>query len=120
MPYVYTNKRSLINRRKLLRRRQTKAEQILWKELRGRKSGVVFRRQYGIGSYITDFYCHEFRLVIELDGPIHDEQKEYDRRRENFLKKQGFTILRFKNDEVLFERESVIEKIKSACNISPQ
>jgi very-short-patch-repair endonuclease len=120
MPYVYSNKRSLTNRRKLLRKRQTKAEQILWKELRGRKSGIIFRRQYSIRSYIADFYCHEFRLVIELDGPIHDEQKEYDRRRENFLKNKGFKIIRFTNDEVLFEREKVIAKIKSTCNVSSQ
>ncbi|MBP9731899.1 MAG: endonuclease domain-containing protein [Candidatus Magasanikbacteria bacterium] len=120
MPYVYSNKRSLINKRKLLRKNPTSAEQILWRELYGGKIGIRFRRQYSIGSYIADFYCHEFRLIIELDGPIHNEQKEYDRRRENFLKNKGFKIIRFKNDKVLFEREKVIEKIKNACNISSQ
>lgn len=120
MPYVYSNKRSLINRRKLLRKNPTKAEHILWRELYGGKIGIRFRRQYSIGSYIVDFYCHQFRLIIEVDGPIHDEQKEYDLRRENFLKKREFEIIRFKNDEVLFEREKVMEKIKSACKISPQ
>ena len=95
----------------------TKAEYILWQELRREKLGHKFRRQFNIGSFIVDFYCHELRLVIELDGPIHNEQKMYDERRTNFLKKQGCTVLRYTNDKVLFHREEVLKEIRRHCEV---
>jgi very-short-patch-repair endonuclease len=70
-----------------------------------------------IGAFIVDFYCHELRLIIEVDGWVHEEeyQKEYDERRQFWLEKRGYMIIRFLNDEVLFERDSVMELIKKKC-----
>ena len=102
-------------RRQTLRQDQTKAEQVLWEELRNRRMGYKWRRQCGIGSFIVDFYCAELALVIELDGPIHDEQKEYDAFRDSELAKRNLKIIRYKNDEVLFDRERVMREIKSLC-----
>jgi very-short-patch-repair endonuclease len=76
----------------------TDAEKILWEKISKRKiDGLRFRKQHSIGRYIVDFYCFEKKLVIELDGDIHDSQKEYDHNRDNELTARGNTILRFKN-----------------------
>jgi len=72
-----------------LRRNTTPAEKILWKELRANKLGVHFRRQQVIQGFIVDFYCHRAGLVIEVDGDIHDLQKEEDERREKVLSPTG-------------------------------
>src|SRR6266536_6063321 len=71
-----------------LRRNMTTAEKVLWIYLRQGILGLKFRRQHPIGIYIADFYCHRVKLIIEVDGSIHDkkEVKEYDERRENDLK----------------------------------
>ena len=112
-PLHYQNDPHFVERRRSLRSDPTKAEYVLWQELRAKKLGVVFRRQFSIGQFIVDFYCHTFRLIIELDGPIHEQQKEYDRERQIWLEKEGYSVLRFKNDDVLFEREKVLVKIQS-------
>lgn len=111
----FKNKSDYITRRKNLRRTQTKAEYVLWQELRRKALGYTFRRQFQIGIYIVDFYCHELKLIIELDGPIHERQKEYDEKRQGWLERQGFLVLRFKNDEVLFERERILDEIGQIC-----
>jgi len=91
------------------------AEQILWYYLRGKNlKGYKFRRQYGIGNYILDFYCNELRLGIEVDGDSHfldPKGNEYDKRREVFLESNQIRLLRFTNDEVRESIEGVIEKI---------
>ncbi|HAZ28936.1 MAG TPA: hypothetical protein DCY48_04145 [Candidatus Magasanikbacteria bacterium] len=102
-------------RRRRLRRHMTKAELVLWQEIRKRKLGYRFQRQTSIGFFIVDFYCKWLRLVIEVDGPIHYFQKEYDHAREDWLRRQGYSILRFTNDEVLFDRDRVKEKIREVC-----
>ncbi|MEK7623145.1 MAG: endonuclease domain-containing protein [Patescibacteria group bacterium] len=104
-------------RRRRLRRDATKAEEVLWRELRNRKLGYKFRRQFSVGEYIVDFYCPELKFVIELDGPVHNDeaQKAYDARRTQFLENEGNYVLRFLNDEVLFEREKAVEKILVIC-----
>jgi very-short-patch-repair endonuclease len=87
----------------------------LWKKLRDRQLlGLKFRRQVPIGQYVADFYCHDRRLVLELDGGIHEEpgQRSHDENRDANLAAQGFTILRFTNDEVLNDLPSVLEKIR--------
>ena len=105
-------------RRKRLRIGPTKAEYVLWQDLRRQKTGYKFRRQTSIDKFIVDFYCHELRLAIEVDGSIHldDFQAEYDRRREEFLRRRGYVVIRFKNDEVLFERERVMGVIDEWCS----
>ena len=95
-----------------LRRDMTRAEKLLWQELRGNKLGVHFRRQQIIAGFIVDFYCHKADLVIEVDGDIHDLQKEEDALRENALKELGLMVIRFRNEEVLNHLPSVVEKIK--------
>lgn len=95
-----------------LRKKMTDAEQALWRILRSRQiSGLKFRRQHPFGDYILDFVCLESRLVIEVDGGQHVKQTEYDQVRTQRLQKAGFHVLRFWNNEVLQEIESVKEKI---------
>jgi very-short-patch-repair endonuclease len=101
-----------LQRAKELRQDMTPAEKILWQELRGNKLGVHFRRQQIIAGFIVDFYCHRAALVIEVDGDIHDLQKEEDVRREKVLKELGLKVVRFKNDEVILDLSGVVGKIK--------
>ncbi len=97
--------------RSKLRNNATKAERVLWTELRARKCGYKFRRQYQVKKYIIVFYCHELRLGIELDGPIHAEQREYDAHRQEQIESQGVRVIRYLNDEVLFDREAVMSHL---------
>ena len=95
----------------------TTAEKNLWKALRSRKLGELkFRRQAPIEWFIVDFLCMKHSLIIEIDGGIHELQKEYDREREEILRKKGYRILRFSNDQVLDDQEKVLNDIQSACN----
>lgn len=83
-------------RARALRKNPTEAEKRLWSRLRKRQLlGVKFRRQYPVGPYIADFAAPERMLVIELDGGQHAEQESYDRDRDNYLRRQGFRILRY-------------------------
>ncbi len=106
-------------RAKELRRDMTPAEGILWRELRTNKfHDIHFRRQQVIGRYIVDFYRHKFSLIIELDGGIHEFQKEYDAEREAYLIERGFRVLRFSNNDVLNNLSVVLEKILVSCQSS--
>ena len=97
-----------------LRREMTATEKMIWKKVANRQLGVRIRRQHPIWKFIADFYCHEVKLVIEIDGGIHlPEYKEYDISRGIILKEFQIEILRFTNDEVIKETSLVIEKIKS-------
>jgi len=101
---------------KELRKEQTEAESILWKFLKSRKlKGFKFRIQYPIGRYIADFYCIEKRLIIEIDGEIHNraERKEYDLIRNKEIECRNIKILRFTNQEVFNNVRKVIEKTES-------
>jgi len=103
----------LLARAKALRTSQTDAEQRIWYYLRGHRfQGLKFRRQKPVGNYIVDFICHEEKLIIEIDGGQHQENTEYDARRDAWLKKQGCTVLRFWNNEVLEQIEGVLETIR--------
>jgi len=95
-----------------LRKNSTDAEKKLWQYLRKRQiGGYKFRRQVVIEPYIVDFICFEKKLIIELDGSQHILQKSEDKLREDCLKKKGYSILRFWNDDVLLIIESVTENI---------
>src|SRR5437867_136800 len=79
----------------------TPAELRLWQELRDcRLNGFKFRRQHPIGRFISDFYCDQFKLIVEIDGPSHLAQAEYDAERTQMLEQMGVTVLRFKNEDV--------------------
>ncbi|MCB9986006.1 MAG: DUF559 domain-containing protein [Micavibrio sp.] len=107
-----------LQRAKELRREMTPAEKILWEELRANKLGVHFRRQQVIQGFIVDFYCHKAGLVIEVDGDIHDLQKEEDERREKVLSALELMIVRFGNDEVGRNLSAVVGKIRGLISIN--
>jgi very-short-patch-repair endonuclease len=95
-----------------LRNNMSDAEQALWNLLRGRQiCGLKFRRQHPFGDYILDFVCLENKLVIEVDGGRHGQQVGYDENRTQEQQAAGFRVVRFWNNEVLKEIESVREKI---------
>lgn len=103
----------MLNKAKSLRSNQTEAEHKLWHHLRAHRFlGLKFKRQKPIGRYIVDFICMEYRLIIELDGGQHAEQAGYDQRRDKWLRNQGYTVLRFWNNEVLQQTEAVLERIR--------
>ncbi|SFV27398.1 endonuclease domain-containing protein [Thermoflavifilum thermophilum] len=114
------NRRKIILLARELRKKQTPKEKLLWEELRNRKlNNLKFLRQHpivyendlrkGLRFFIADFYCAEKRLVIELDGKVHDFQKAYDENRDLILKQLNLRVLRIKNDE-LKNIEEVKEK----------
>ncbi len=100
----------------------TPAEERLWNELQAKRfRSVKFRRQHRIGNYIVDFYCGKAGLIIELEGTIHLKRKEYDEERFAILRAAGYRVLRFDNEEVLDDVQSVLDKIYSclALNVRP-
>ena len=98
----------------------TPAEQVLWQHLRNRNFGGKFRRQRPIGPFIVDFYCDEERLVVELDGESHNHaaQAEHDEVRTECLQDRGYRVLRFWNQDVLRDTDSVIAAIVEALSPS--
>jgi len=104
-----------------LRQNQTAAEAKLWKALRkSQVAGLKFRRQHALDRYIVDFYCHEKRLSIEVDGPIHCATEQEDAIRGQIIESRGITVLRFKNEEVFDDLPSVLERITKAAEVNPQ
>ena len=99
-----------------LRRNETKAEKLLWEKLRNNQlGGLKFRRQHPVNIYIADFYCHKFKLIIELDGDYHyqEEQKQKDEVRTEVLRLNDLKIIRFKNEEVEQDINQVLITIKN-------
>ena len=97
-----------------MRSEMTNAERVLWTQLRAhRLNGLSFRRQVPVGSFIVDFVCHEHRLVIELDGGQHANEREaqHNQMRQAWLNTKGYRVLRFWNSDVLCHRDSVLETI---------
>jgi len=102
------------------RRRLTKAERILWQDIRNRQlGGFKFRRQVPIDQFIVDFCCLEKKLVVEIDGEIHRAQLDLDKLRTEKLEILGFRVIRFTNDQVLNDLEMIKEDILKAINPSP-
>lgn len=99
---------------KQMRHEPTEAEAILWKALSNRKLGYKFRRQHPLGRYIVDFYCHQKRLAIEVDGGYHQDeaQRQYDEKRTEHITSSGIKELRFSNEEVINGLQQVLETIK--------
>ena len=91
-----------------LRKELTPAERKIWAHLRNDQLGVTFRRQHAIGQYIPDFCSPKAKLIIELDGSQHLEQEEYDQERTKYLEEQGYKVIRFWNNDVLKDVDSVI------------
>lgn len=112
MDRVYSKKS--INNAKDLRTNQTNCENILWQHLRAKRlNGIKFRRQVPVGKYIVDFVNLGTKLVVELDGSQHleDNNLKYDEHRTEYLNKQGYTIIRFLDNEIINNLEEVLYKI---------
>ena len=100
-----------------LKRQLTPAEKQLWQALRSRQlDNLKFRRQYALGQVALDFCCPEIRLVIELDGGIHDTQAEQDQARTDHLAAYGYRVLRFSNEAVLTDLAEVLEQIRQTVD----
>lgn len=103
--------------RRILRKQEIGAEKLLWSKLRNSQQGYKFRRQFGIGNYIADFYCSKLRLVIEIDGNTHSNKKEIDndKNREKFFNNLGIIVKRYTNHEVYKHKEAVLVDINNTC-----
>jgi very-short-patch-repair endonuclease len=113
-------KSTALNNAKALRTNQTEAEQRLWYHLRAHRfMELKFKRQKPMGRYIVDFVCEEHRLIIEIDGGQHAEQATYDQQRDAWLCSQGYTVLRFWNNDVMQNLEGVLEQIHGVLTLSP-
>jgi len=108
-----------LTKARLLRKRMTEFENILWQELRAKKLGYKFRRQaafvFGNYHFIADFYCSEKKLIIEIDGEIHNNQeiRDIDKFRTESFQISGYKVIRFKNKDILNNLEEVLIKIKN-------
>jgi very-short-patch-repair endonuclease len=114
------NDPALKQRRRELRRNQSDAERALWAKVRNKQFfGMKFFRQYSIGPYILDFYCPTVKLAVELDGGQHNQsdKRERDAARSEYLKAQRIDVMRFWNNEVLLDIESVLSKV--ALKVTP-
>jgi very-short-patch-repair endonuclease len=120
-------RRKMVEIAREFRKEPTKSEAILWEALRGKKlDGIKFRRQQPVGYFVVDFYNSVYRLVVEVDGPIHDNQVEADRARQDILEILGLNVLRVKSETVeknlphaLNEIRVKIEELKIKANESP-
>ena len=98
---------------RILRENMTQYEKLLWDRLKQKQvCGLRFRRQHPIDFFIADFYCHEARLVVEIDGEIHECQKEYDDGRSAEMERFYIKVIRFKNSDVKNNINRVISKIE--------
>jgi very-short-patch-repair endonuclease len=101
----------------LLRKNMTLAKLLLWKKLKDKNLfSPKFRRQHPIDIFIVDFYCHEYKLVIEIDGEVHntEEANQYDLARTAVLNELGLKVIRFTNDQVIYKSEDVLSEILQA------
>jgi very-short-patch-repair endonuclease len=113
------NKKDFQERRKQLRNNLTPAEAFLWAQLKSRQlDNKRFTKQHSIGNYIVDFYCASEKLIIELDGEVHNnpEAQEYDRKRTIYLESQGYKVIRFENIMVFELLPSVLKDIRDHFN----
>ncbi len=102
--------------RNSLKANPTEAEKVLWKYVRNKKTGHKIRRQHIIDNFITDFVCLSKKLVIEVDGKIHEQQNEHDELRTLKFKDMGYQVIRFKNEEVFKNPKKVTEEIKQVLD----
>ncbi len=107
------NAHLLLEKARENRNKPTEAEKTLWHNLRNKSLGYKFRQQHLIDDFIVDFVCLSKRLVVEVDGGIHDLQVETDEQRTKILESQGFKVIRFRNEELIGDIEAVLERIKT-------
>lgn len=116
MPKIY-NQKYLLDYQRKLRQEMTKSEVILWSKLKGKQLGYKFRRQYGVGKYIVDFFCPEVRVCIEIDGSTHNEESVFqkDLEKEKCLKDLGLIVKRYNSGEIFNNLVNVLEDIYQSC-----
>ena len=101
---------------KQLRHEMTEAERLIWERVRAnRLHGLRFRRQQVIDGFIADFYCHSAAVVIEIDGEVHESQKQYDEKRDRVFQERGLKVLRITNEEVYRDLDEVVGRIAAIC-----
>ncbi len=106
---------SVEERARQLRKDMTPSEKRLWASLRARRlEGYKFRKQHALGRFIVDFCCTRAKLVIEVDGPIHSDRKEYDLERTQVLRTYGYRVLRYANQQIDDDLDTVLESILAA------
>ena len=99
-----------------LRREMTPEEKILWHYLRGRNmSGFKFRRQQVIDGFIADYYCHEIGLILEIDGGIHETQKDYDTERDRIIQSRGLNVYRITNGDIRKNLYATLSHLRKTC-----
>ncbi|BFM38534.1 endonuclease domain-containing protein [Synechocystis sp. LKSZ1] len=116
---IIFNQASEKEKRRQLRQNPTKAESIVWQYFKGKKiANCKFRRQYSIGPFVVDFYCPELKLAIEIDGESHDslEAQAYDLNRQQYIEAFGISFLRFTNQQIYENAESVMMSIVDHVN----
>ncbi len=113
--YYYNAPEKTFELAKLLRKDMTATEKLMWQVLRRNSlKGYYFRRQHPIAWYVADFYCHDAKLVVELDGEVHDFEdiKRHDAERDELMRGLGITVLRFKNEDVRGNVDEVVREIE--------
>ena len=109
---------TLLARARDMRKESAPAEQKLWRCLRDRQlNGFKFRRQHVVGPYIADFYCHQVRLIVELDGGSHEQRETYDATRTKIIERGGDLVVQFKNQDVFDFLDAVLEDILTHCEM---
>ena len=114
----YGAKRGIFQNACLLRKNMTLSEKFLWERLNKNQLGVRFKAQHPIDIFIADFYCHQYKLVVEVDGQIHEAQQDYDEGRTAELEKWGLTVIRFTNEEVMNMIDWVVDEIKQRLTVN--
>ncbi|MGI8824362.1 MAG: endonuclease domain-containing protein [Chloroflexota bacterium] len=104
-------RKSVLERAREFRRSPTRSEGLLWQQLRGRRLGVKFRRQHPIGPLVVDFCCPELALIIEVDGPVHEQQEARDAARQTLLEDRGYRVLRLTAAAVERDLAAAVERI---------
>jgi very-short-patch-repair endonuclease len=105
-----------VSRARAMRRHPTESERALWYLVRDKRlGGFKFRRQHPMGDVIVDFACLRAGVIVEVDGPVHEESVQADRRKDEWLSQQGFSVLRFTDQDVLERSSDVAERILAAC-----
>jgi very-short-patch-repair endonuclease len=103
-----------VDYRREWRRQSTRAEAAFWELVRDRRlDGLKFRRQHALAGYIADFYCAEAALIVELDGPIHDERSEADAYRDSLIAERRITIMRIKNADLEWDPSAVLTRLRT-------
>ena len=111
-----------VDRARQMRREDTRAEKRAWIQLKDRRTlGLNFRRQVPIDRYIVDFYCHEIRVIVEIDGEVHDKpgQAEWDAERNERLEELGYEDIHISNNDVFTQPDCLLEMIRSTLYPSP-